>query len=422
MENSSISNIDNFYHRNIHSYAWFQFASSLLGWLPVFFLYFNQYVGLTAVIKLSAIYYLSVCIFEVPSGYFSDRFGRRRTLLISGMSFIFAYLIFLASTSFIGLACGQVLLALGIAMMSGTDSAFLYDSLSALNRDQEYAEHEARGQKYGFIALSIASLLGGALGSWNLHLPYVLSLIGAGWMVWLGWRFVEPERSDIANAGTGSFIRAVIASLCYLKNPLLCWLFGVMVLMYCLEHVAYEFYQPYIQLLRFDWLTTNPAPLVSGTIIAASMFGGVLGAMYSVKLCDKIGIKALLFLAFGIQLFIISGLSFLLSLVMLGLVIFRNFPMAMIHAPVNAMIAPRVNSEFRATYLSIQSLSARLAFSILLYFLSFSIEGTDEVSWPALSTVLKMTFVFGITGTLFFILISPKISNVAGSKNNQDAN
>ena len=415
-------NADELFRRNVDSYAWFQFASSLLGWLPVFFLYFNQYVGLTDVIKLSAIYYLSVCIFEVPSGYFSDRFGRRKTLLISGVSFIFSYFLFLFSANFIGLACGQIFLALGIAMMSGTDSAFLYDSLSALNCEEEYAGHEARAQKFGFIALSIASLLGGALGSWNLHLPYVLSLFGAIWMVWLGWRFVEPERPVNISIDTGSFIQAVISSLSYLKSPILRWLFGVMVLMYCLEHVAYEFYQPYIQLLQINWLNENPAPLISGVIIATSMFGGALGAMYSIRLRDTIGIKALLFIAFGIQLSIIAGLSFVLSLVILSLVMFRNFPMAMIHAPVNAMIAPRVNSELRATYLSIQSLSARLVFSILLYFLTYSIEGTDEVSWPALSSVLQITFVLGIAGSLFFVFIGPKISDKAETKIDQDTN
>lgn len=392
---------------NIHSYAWFQFASSLLGWLPVFFLYFSQHVSLAEVIQLGAVYYFCVCIFEVPSGYFSDRFGRRRTLLLSGLAFVLAYLTFLSASHFFGLACGQALLALGIAMMSGTDTAFLYDSLSMLDRNREYAEQEARGQKYSLIALAIASLAGGVLGTWDLRLPYVLSLAGAFWTVYLAWRFIEPEH--VESRQTDTFLITVKDCIGHLKNSILAWLFGVMVLMYCLEHVAFEFYQPYIQLLEIELLSGNSTPFVSGVIIAASMFGGSLGALYSVRLSNRFGVKGLLFIAFAIQLVIISGLSLFLGTVMLGLVIFRNFPMAMIHAPVHATIAPRVGNHLRATYLSLQSLSARLAFSSLLFLLSNSIEVTADISWPVLSFVLRIALAFGVIGVLVSIFLGPGI-------------
>jgi MFS family permease len=38
---------------------------------------------MSRVLRLEAIYYIAVVILEVPSGYFSDRFGRRQTLLIA---------------------------------------------------------------------------------------------------------------------------------------------------------------------------------------------------------------------------------------------------------------------------------------------------------------------------------------------------
>ena len=234
---------------NIQRYKWFQFSSSLLGWLPVFFLYFNQFVSLSQVIQLGAIYYFSVCLCEVPSGYFSDRIGRRVTLLIAGFSFLVAYCVFLLAEAFVVLATGQFFLALGMAMMSGTDTAFLYDSLLSSGRQREYAEQEARGQKYGLGALSLASLGGGLVGLVDLRFAYILSGFGAIWMIWLSWCFVEPEQHTARDEPIESMVATIGQCLRHLSDKVLAWLFGVMALMYCLEHVVYEFYQPYITLL-----------------------------------------------------------------------------------------------------------------------------------------------------------------------------
>ena len=88
-----------------------------------------------------------------------------------------------------------------------------------------------------------------------------------------------------------------------------------MVLMYCLEHVAFEFYQPYIKLLDLDILASDGSPLISGIVIAISMFGGTLGAAYSIQLNKRLGLRKLLFVAFAVQLFIIGVFSLLLSVV-----------------------------------------------------------------------------------------------------------
>ncbi len=106
-------------------------ASDGLAWIAVFFLYMSQVLPMAQVIQLSAIYYLSVFALEVPSGYFSDRFGRRVTLLISASSMVIANICFLIGGSFGWFAVAQFFLAAGIAMQSGTDIALHYDSLKA---------------------------------------------------------------------------------------------------------------------------------------------------------------------------------------------------------------------------------------------------------------------------------------------------
>lgn len=395
--------------KNISRYSWFQFASSLFGWLPVFFLFFSQFVSLAEVIQLGAFYYFCVCVCEVPSGYFSDRTGRRITLLIASIAFILSNLAFIFAHDFGLLLAGQFFLALGMAMLSGTDTAFLYDSLLSTGREKEYATHEAKGQAFSMGALALSSLVGGTLGIYDLRWPYFFSLLGAGWMLWLVWHFVEPDIHRTNPTLGGSFLETIGDCIRHLKDRILLWLFCVMVLMYSLEHVVYEFYQPYIKLLEIGWLSNDSSPLVSGVVIAASMFGGTIGAAYSVKLSKWLGIKSLLFAAFAIQIGIVASISLFLGGIALSMVVFRNFPMAMIHAPVNATIAPRLDSALRASYLSLQSLSARLAFSGLLLVLSSMVSDDIIVGWDNLSLILKSALAYGIVGVFLTVILSPKI-------------
>ena len=385
-------------NNNIRLYPWFHSAANLMGWLPVFFLYFNQFVSLAEAIQLGAVYYLSVCIWEVPSGYFSDRAGRRITLFLSGFSLALAYLVFLYASGFYSLALGQFFLAQGVAMMSGTDTAFLYDSLRGLGREREYESIEAKAQKYAFASLTIASIAGGILGSYDLRLAYVLSLFGALWMIGLVYRFSEPDCPRTGEPETGPILKTIAECLKKLSDTVLAWLFAAMVLMYCLEHAAFEFYQPYIKLLDLHWIVPDSSPLISGMVIAVSMFGGIFGAAYSVRLNNRLGLKALLFYAFLIQLLIVGSFAVVLSGMMLTALFFRNFPMSVIYAPVNAAIAPKVESHLRATYLSIQSLCARLAFSALLWILSQTIDRENALDWESLSLVLREMLFIGIVG------------------------
>src|SRR5690606_36012047 len=126
--------------RNLQLYPWYLTLYSCFFWLPVFFLYFSRRVSPDEVLILEAIYYAAVVLLEVPSGYASDRLGRKLTLLLSALCFSLAYTLFAASEGFLALAVAQALLGAAFALNSGTDSAFHYDSLQALGREAEFGE------------------------------------------------------------------------------------------------------------------------------------------------------------------------------------------------------------------------------------------------------------------------------------------
>jgi len=87
------------------------------------------------VFLLEAIYYFSVNLFEVRSGYFSDRIERKPTLAIASIALTAAYIAFFTSSSLAFLVFGQVFLGLGFVLNSGTDNSFLFETFE--NNDSQ---------------------------------------------------------------------------------------------------------------------------------------------------------------------------------------------------------------------------------------------------------------------------------------------
>ena len=398
---------------NVRLYPWFRAAADGHAWITVFFLYMNQYLPLYQVIELSALYYLSVFVLEVPSGYFSDRIGRRITLLIAAASFAASFICFIVGDSFAWFAAGQFLLAMGMAMQSGTDTAFHYDSLRALGRESEYAGREASAEQWGSIFIAIATLAGGVLGMIDLRLAYVYSLISALLMLALAWLFVEPRHADESQTLPQSFFSVVWSCILRLRDPLLGWIFCIVVVLYALAHIVYEFYQPYITLLQIPLLEgAGNAPLISGIVISISMFGGAIGARASIGLLTRIGLIGVLAAAMAIQLGIVAAMAISLSPLVLSLVCARNFPMALVHAPVRAAIAPRIGREQRATYLSLQGLSERLFFALLLLLLAVELEPGAPVDAPTLLGLLGSTAWIGLVSAILLFAFAGRIQRV----------
>jgi len=205
--------IDGF-ERNIHLFPRYKAATSVLPYLPVFFLFFLERVSLADAVLLGSISYFSIFILEVPSGYCSDRYGRRPTLIIASIMKVLACTLFVVANSLEVLVAAQVLMAASTAFQSGSDSALLFDSLRALGREDEYTESESRAQKWSMTALAISCLIGGAIGIVDLRLPYAATLLAAAAAVVLSARFVEPPLDgESVVAGFFSQLREASTSL-----------------------------------------------------------------------------------------------------------------------------------------------------------------------------------------------------------------
>lgn len=385
--------------RSVRLYPIYAPLAQAYFWLPVFFLYFNQYMPIEQVLRLEAIYYVAVVILEVPSGYLSDTLGRRLTLLISAVSAIFAYALFFFGGSFGVFVLAQIGLAASIAFQSGTDTSFHYDLLKCLGREDAYPQREARIMRNVFIASAGAALLGGVGSIFALRVAYGLSLMAACAAFVLVLLFAEPDQSSTASGGQASgFFFQIRACLAYLGQPVLGWLMLFSVFMTVINHIPYEFYQPYIQLLGGE----APTPLLTGLHTALTMGIAAWFAKQSIRLRDHLGTRFALMLSTGVQVVLISLMGFFFHPVVALLLAFRSVPRALMIAPLNAATVPRLQQHHRATYLSIQSLIGRLSFSLCLTLLAGVSEGSDV----ALSDMLLHSAVFAIVGCIVLAVIA----------------
>jgi len=381
---------------NTRYYPWYKAFVSMMAWLPIFFLYFNEGLTFREVILLESIYYISVVILEVPSGYFSDRIGRKKTLVISSLAFAASYLAFgFWRPDFVLFAIAQILLATGFSFMSGTDTAFHYESLVDKGMEREFPDREAKVQSWSSYAGGLAALLGGLLGSVQLSYGYIVSFVFMLPALFISARFSEPTNNSEASAALPLTQLKEIGR--YYKSKELVWLFLFSVVLYALIHVPYEFYQPYLSLLeQNDFNIPLDAALYSGVLFAGTRFLGGAVAGQSIFLANKLGLKKLCLLALALQLGIIGILGTLLHPLLILLILLRSVSRSITTAPVNAEIAPRLAQQHRATYFSLQSLVSRLSFSVTLIILSFSIDYQVINEWATLATIFRMSVVGGL--------------------------
>ena len=63
--------------------------------MPIIVLFFQEHgLSLTEVMIIQAIYCLSVAMFEIPSGYIADLFGRKHAIVLSTIFSFSGYLVF----------------------------------------------------------------------------------------------------------------------------------------------------------------------------------------------------------------------------------------------------------------------------------------------------------------------------------------
>ena len=255
-------------NRNVRLYPWFVFCRSLFFWQAVWFLFFQSKLTPAEAILLYAVYDISTMIFEVPSGYMSDRLGRKLTLILSAGLGAFCCFFFIFGTDFLAFALGNLMLGASMALASGTESALLFETLKAAGRENEIEDQEIRAWRFSFSAAAI-SALGGGLMAYGDYLSVFYATMLAQACALIVVFFIKPPAPAVSagsnNKRSGTKIRFFDTLTIGFRHPALRWFWALERWLICsamwglcLGNLSF--------LKRLDQIKHNPLP--SSSVVA----------------------------------------------------------------------------------------------------------------------------------------------------------
>jgi len=323
--------------------------------MPIVVLFYQENgLSMSQIFMLKSIYSIAMVATELPSGYLADVWGCRRTILFGAILGTIGILIYSLSADFASFACAEIILGIGFSFVSGADSAMLYDSLKAENREDEYIKYEGRITSGGNFAEALAGVAGGLLATISLRTPYYFQIFVAAVAIPAAFFLKEPqhvlERTHLKMKEILSIVKLTYQQPEMRSAILISSFTGAATYTYV------WFVQPYFQKAGV------PVSVFGILWTALNLTAGVF-SMFSYRIERLLGKKNTLLL---IVIFI--SLGFILTSVEISLagiaILFGFYTIRGIATPVlKDYINQYTDSKVRATILSVRNFEIRIIFA-----------------------------------------------------------
>jgi MFS family permease len=349
--------------------------------MPVVVLFYvNSGMSMQEVFTLKAVYSFTLMFFEIPNGYFADQVGRRISLITGAVLGTAGFLIYSLSSGFYEFVIAEVVLGISLSLVSGADSAMLYDTLSAGGEAKKYTRVEGKITSFGNFAEAIAGILGGLLAIISLRTPFFFQTAIAAIAIPAALSLREPPLvTHLKRISPGGVLRVIRLSLYADKK--LSWAIMLSAVIGASTLTMAWFVQPFL--------------IHAG--VSVGWFGGIwaflnaavgVASYYAWKFEERAGSRFTVILIAAALVISYIGMSVLPMLfgfaMMLVFHLFRGIATPTLRNYINLL----TDSNVRATVLSVRNFIIRLLFVLLGPLLGWA---TDNYS---LQTALLMAGLF----------------------------
>lgn len=373
-------------HRNIRLMQWFNFLSDFRLYAPITIIYFEQVAGsFASALLIFSIFSISASVLEIPTGIYSDRIGRRKTMILGAMASVVSITLYAIGTSFWILALGAIFAGLQGALYSGNNDALLYDTLGETKEQKKFGEYMSKTSSMIPLALGISALIGGFIAGFSFRYVLWLSVIPQLIALLISIFMSEPKVHFEKISGN-IFVNLNEAFKQFKNNYKLRHLSLSSILHYGLSEVGHQFMPAFVSTVWPVWsLGISRAMSNLFSFVGSRSAGSFLKRFPPFKILI---INALLSIALTLIAVTIPGIW---SPILIGL---TSIPFGIAGVALSTLLHGEFNDKQRATMGSINSLFGNLFFALFAYLFGLIADNLGTAKPIIITQVLTLSVVY----------------------------
>ncbi len=314
-------------------------------------------LSLSDVAAVNLFFWVSVSVSELPTGLFADGKGRAWSVRAGALVHVIGSFGYATATTFWQAVLWECIIGVGIAFLSGAQQAWLTDAL--IKRGEAHLISRAFGTAAATRAMAaiVSGTLGALLGVLDLRLGWVLSGVLHVGAAYVAFRCMNGDGEPEKRMTERQAFAASFTATRRIRG--LGWAM-VMAIVFGFVLPFNHFWAPFFNAkvgqagMSYVW-----APLILGVVIGglAVRRGGFLAG------ADRRGIVVSHLVSGGGL--VVAGLCSGFAVPFLACIV-HEVGRGMYEPLMDAYVQKRVESGYRATYASVQSLIQRAGFAVIL--------------------------------------------------------
>jgi MFS family permease len=375
---------------NINGYYAFHLFVNVAFWLPIYAIFFlHQGLSYSALLLLYAVDNLLQTVIEIPSGVLADKWGRKPVLLLGALMQATGFLLIAFGGSIAWYIVAMALHGTALAFLSGSDAAFLYDSLVAAGRDKEFRRIEGRAYMFNLIGWGAGGLLGGLLAAKSLALPYILSGLASVLAFFVMAVCTEPPRREAYDGVALSLLKDAFGAV--RQNGMIRSIIIYSSVIFGLLLAMHKFSQPYLERagIGLEYF---------GVIYFVWLMCAAISSNYSERIGNAIGLRVYFLLLPLITGGVIIYLGLMQNVFGVALAVLYQFVWGSLRPQMYQIINHEAETSARATLLSMSGFGMSIMYVLVVPSIGWV---ADRYDFPVALLILGMSvLVLGIPSAI----------------------